>query len=446
MVAVLTGLATLVPNVSLAATAAPAVDNDGSSPFATYNMQGSNNGERWNTEVRQLAADNAVVALQEVGSGPPLPESPDRSSFRQIRLSPSRPRPLPSSVTQVTWPGGPNRSDRYVYFLQTDPQRVRETGTDRWQGGRVNLATVTDSPADEIRVLENPHYDPDPNPSNTRYRARPLLGLRFGNTWYWNTHARGHDVQPLLTQVRNVAAGDGRNWALVGDFNLNILGLNDAHARNTSLHLRDEETLARTNQATFINGNNPSELDYAVTHGLAGFHATVPQGRGSDHAPVYFGRTAPPSRLPSPSHTYGTVLSTPTGRLLQDNPDDSFTVGDAGYGDNQTFQMYTTGMLDHFIQNTGTKDCIAIAPKVRRDVSARTVAGDCGDPRAQWSVSELKSEEGDLNQDYGRLQRWRNVASPDSAWPGKVKQSPQRPALTTIPKGGGTSLLPPRNG
>uniref|UniRef100_A0AAU2VES8 Uncharacterized protein n=1 Tax=Streptomyces sp. NBC_00003 TaxID=2903608 RepID=A0AAU2VES8_9ACTN len=53
----------------------------------------------------------------------------------------------------------------------------------------MNLATVTDTRADEVRVLENAHYDPDPNAPNNRYRARPLLGLRFGNTWYWTgTH------------------------------------------------------------------------------------------------------------------------------------------------------------------------------------------------------------------------------------------------------------------
>jgi hypothetical protein len=174
------------------------VNNDGTSPFATYNMHGSDNGLVWRSEIQRLTATNAVVALQEAGSGPPMPANMNRSNFRQIRLNPPRPNPFPGSVTQVVWPAGPNGSDRYVYFLQTDPRRVGNSGLDTWDGGQMNLAMVTDTQADEVRVLENPAYDPNPNAPNNRYRARPLLGLRFGNTWYWDAHARGGDVAGLL--------------------------------------------------------------------------------------------------------------------------------------------------------------------------------------------------------------------------------------------------------
>src|SRR5262245_52879521 len=72
--------------VGLGAAAAQAVNNDGSSPFATYNMHGSDNGLAWRSEIQRLAATNPVVALQEAGSGPPLPANINRSNFRQIRL------------------------------------------------------------------------------------------------------------------------------------------------------------------------------------------------------------------------------------------------------------------------------------------------------------------------------------------------------------------------
>jgi hypothetical protein len=90
VVAVLTGPAALVADVALTALAAQAVNNDGSSSFATYNMHGSDNGLVWRSEIQRLTVNNAVVALQEAGSGPPLPADPNRANFRQIRLNPPR--------------------------------------------------------------------------------------------------------------------------------------------------------------------------------------------------------------------------------------------------------------------------------------------------------------------------------------------------------------------
>lgn len=421
MVAVPAVLAALAANVTLTATTARAVNGDGSSPFATYNMHGSDNGLRWRSEIQPLAANNQVVMVQEAGAGPPLPRDDHRTNFRGIRLTPNR-DPQPSSVTFVTWPeAGPNRSDRYVYYLQTDPRRVGATALDTWDGGQMNLATVTDTPANEVRVLENTFYHPDPNAPNNRYRARPLLGLRFGNTWYWNTHARGEDVTGragmpgLLDQVRTFMATPGqggRNWVLAGDFNVNILNRTDGQARNQSLHLRAGENLLRTGRPTYIGGDEPSELDYAVTHGLpGGFTAAVPGGGGSDHVPVLFARTPPPAQPPRASHVFHSVLATPTGRLLQENPDRSFAVGDARYNGSQTFEMFTTGALTHYLRNIDTGDCIALAPSARRDAASPIVAGKCDNPRAQWTVSHLEDDP-KPTEDGGGPQRWRNVAFP----------------------------------
>ncbi|GAA2683190.1 hypothetical protein GCM10009864_65120 [Streptomyces lunalinharesii] len=420
MLAVLSAVAALL-TVPLTAAPAYAVNLDGSSPFATYNMHGSNNGARWTSEVSPLVANYPVVMLQEAGSGPPQPRDDHRSNYRELRLTPSR-SPQPSSYTLSTWAGGPNGTNRFVYFLQTDPRRIGETNEDTWDGGQMNLATVTDTPAREVRVLENNYYDPNPNAPNNRYRARPLLGLRFGNTWYWNTHARGEDVtgnedRPgLLDQVRNFMARSdqrGRNWVLAGDYNVNILNRNDTEARQ-SLHLSAGERLLRTGQPTFINGDHPSELDYAVTSaGLpAGFTANRADGAGSDHVAVHFVRTPPPVAPTGPSHAYATVLAAPNGNQLQENQNRSIGLGPALYGSAQTWRMYTNGdALTHYLRNSGTGDCIAAPTGVRRDTSSGVVAGDCADPRAQWTISHLEDDPA-WNNDSGGPQRWQNVAFP----------------------------------
>jgi endonuclease/exonuclease/phosphatase family metal-dependent hydrolase len=403
--------------VAVTTTPVQAVESDGSSRFATYNMDGNNNGAAWQEQIRSLVQNNAVVALQEAGAGPPMPANPNRSNYRRIRLTPTRTAPLPSSVTQVTWPAGPNGSNRYVYFLQTDPQRIGGVNQDQWQGGRTNLAMVTDSPATEVRVLENPTYDPAPDAPNDRYRARPLLGLRFGNTWYWNTHARGEDVtrqddRPgLIDQVRGV--GDGRNWVLLGDFNLNIINRNDDQAHDQSLRLEDHETLVRTGQPTYINGRgDPSELDYAITRGLpGGFTATIPRGAGSDHVPVEFARTPILARPTRPAHAYPSVVATQDGDQLQENRDGSYTTAGAEYGDNQTYWMDVNGGLTNSLRNSVTGRCVSVASDARRDESSGVVAGSCDDERAQWRTSDVEDEE--WHDDQGGAQRWQNVAFPE---------------------------------
>ncbi|MGW3916255.1 endonuclease/exonuclease/phosphatase family protein [Streptomyces sp. NPDC005070] len=422
MVAVLSAAAALL-NVPLTAAPAYAVNGDGTSPFATYNMRGSDNGGRWGSEIMQLVRRNPVVALQEAGSGPPPPLPQRQDNFESIPLGRTRPHHQPDEVTLTRWQFGTSsrRERRWVYFLQTDPRRITGTSQDTWAGGRVNLATVSDARADQVEVIDNPSYDPDPNAPNNRYRARPLLGLRFGNTWYWNAHGRGEDVvrrgnRPgLLDEVRDFAARSdqrGRNWVLVGDFNLNILNRTDDEARNQSLHLRAGETLLRTGQPTYIDGNRPSELDYAITHGLpGGFTAIRPRGAGSDHAEVHFARTPPPLQTTVPSHTYPIALATVTGNQMQLNPDGSFGVGPARFGSNQTLQENTTGAGTHTLQG-GARGCVSLASSVRRDTSdSRIVAGPCDDPRAQWTITDPRPDPA-WNEDNGGPQMWRNVAVP----------------------------------
>ncbi|MFD5813069.1 ricin-type beta-trefoil lectin domain protein [Streptomyces sp. NPDC127038] len=422
LVAVLSAAAALL-SVPLTAAPAHAVNGDGTSRFASYNMRGSDNGGRWDSELVELVRRNPVVALQEAGSGPPPPGPQLQNNFERLRLHRTRPYNQPDVVTVTRWPlGSEGRGEsRFVYFLQTDPRRITGTSQDTWDGGRVNLATVTDARADEVEVIENPSYDPDPNAPNNRYRARPLLGLRFGNTWYWNIHARGEDVvehngRPgLLDELRDFAARPaqrGRSWVLAGDFNRDILNRTDSDARDRTLHLRADETLLRTNRPTYIDGDRPSELDYAITHGLpGGFRATVPRGAGSDHAEVHYARTALPDQGPTPSHTYSAALGTITGNQMQLNPNGTFGVGPADFGSSQTFRQNTTGAGAHTLQ-AGARGCVSVASAVRRDVSdARIVAGPCDDPRAQWTITDPRPDP-QWNEDNGGPQLWRNVAFP----------------------------------
>ncbi|MER5729843.1 hypothetical protein ABT084_16140 [Streptomyces sp. NPDC002138] len=419
LVAVLSATAALL-TVPLTAAPAHAVDRDGSSPFATYNMHGSDNGARWTSEVQSLVANHPVVMLQEAGSGPPAAVDDRRTNYREMRITPSR-DPQPSSYTLSTWAGGPRHENRFVYYLQTDPRRISGTNDDTWVGGQMNLATVTDTQAHEVHVLENQYYDPDPNAPNNRYRARPLLGLRFGNTWYWNTHARGEDVtadatrQGLLDQVRTFMAGAeqrGRNWVLAGDYNVNILNRDNDQARQ-SLHLRAGETLLRTGQPTFINGDRPSELDYAVAGGLpGGFTASRSDGAGSDHVAVTFARTPPPVAQNRPAHVFATRLATPNGNSLRENANSSMEIGSPGNDDRDTWILSTNGNgSTHNLQNRATHHCIAAPTGTRRGTSSQVVVGDCADPRAQWTISHLEDDPA-WNGDNGGPQRWQNVAFP----------------------------------
>ncbi|MFG2147227.1 endonuclease/exonuclease/phosphatase family protein [Streptomyces sp. NPDC048696] len=426
MLAVLSAVAALL-TVPLMAASAHAVNRDGTSPFASYNMRGSDNGARWTNEIVQLVERVPLVALQEVGSGPPAPVD---NIVRDMRLGRTRPHNQPSSYQFSRWMAG--GVERYVYFMQTDPRRINGTNQDTWDGGRVNLATITDTPATEVRVLDNPAYDPDPNAPDNQYRARPLLGLRFGNTWYWNIHARGGDVQGLLREVRTFASRydqRGRNWVMVGDFNVNILNRTTAQAHDQSLHLNADESLLRTGRPTYINSDEPSELDYTIAHGLpGGFTANVPRAGGSDHVEVHYSRTPPPAQAPVPAYPYATEMATVTGTVMQANQDGSFGITAARHDNNQTARMSTTAAGTHTIRYAA--GCVSIAPKVRRDVSGSpVVAGSCDDPRAQWTLTDPRPDPG-WNQDNGGPQLWRNVAFP------QLCLTPSNKQVTAAPCGG----------
>ncbi|OAP20397.1 Cytolethal distending toxin subunit B precursor [Amycolatopsis sp. M39] len=387
--------------------AAQAVAQDGKSPFMGYNMLGNSNGESWSSTIANLARNNPVLALQESGPSMDLPENPTRQNFQRIRVSRSQ-NGLPGTVTRTTWASVTGM--RQVYFLQTDPQHDSTTGQDRWIGGRVNLAMVTDQRADEVRVLDNPLY----NRNDPFHRSdRPVLGLRFGETWYWNIHARNQaDVPGLLGAVRNVAATDHRRWVLVGDFNVNILGAGEDAAR-ARLGLVSGERLIRPDRPTYFGGDRPSELDYAIASGLpTGFSATVPQAHSADHAPVAFRQNPLPHQPARPAHPFHTTMATPSGTVMQVAANNTtVALAAATYGGNQTFQQNVNENSLISLRNDATGGCLEVVSNARRDASARVVTGDCASLQAQWIIHAPDPDPAE-NHDDGGPQMWVNAAFP----------------------------------
>ncbi|MEH6373110.1 endonuclease/exonuclease/phosphatase family protein [Streptomyces sp. KLMMK] len=390
--------------------AAPA--SGGNLPFATYNMQGSDHGLRWSGEVGPLTMRHNVVAVQEAGSGPPAEPHQHRGTGESIPIPGPFPAGLPSAVNHTQWEYRHHR--RHVYFLQTDPQRDSTTRRDRWTGGRVNLAVVTHARADEVRVIENPLYNRD-EPRN-EYRYRRALGLRFGNTVYYNVHARGADVAPLLRRIR-AATRAGENWVMVGDFNLDIRNRTDRQAREQTLHLRPDEQLARPGRSTHQRGG---ELDYAITHGTPRFNAGIPAGRGSDHYPVQFepAPTPVPAAPDGPVHNFSTALeNAATGQVL-DAPDTAggrVTTGRQRYNLRQRFRMDTVQGHWYRLARGNSPRAASGALAARADgelcpginpfLPLSVIMLPCNAPGAQWRPEDPGAPGGPL--------RWRNSRHPE---------------------------------
>ncbi|WP_171168253.1 endonuclease/exonuclease/phosphatase family protein [Streptomyces sp. I05A-00742] len=385
-------------------------------PFATYNMQGSDNGLRWNGEVGPLTMHHEVVALQEVGNGPPAEPSQSRGTGVSIPITHPFPAGLPGYVSHTRWEYRHHR--RHVYYLQTDPQRDSTTGYDHWIGGRVNLAVVTHARADEVRVIENPLYNR--NEPRNEYRYRRALGVRIGNTVYYNVHARGADVPGLLRGIRN-ATRPGESWVMLGDFNLDIRNRTDRQARERSLRLRPEERLARTGRSTHQRGG---ELDYAITRGTPRFNAAIPGGRGSDHYPVQF----EPAPTPVPAapdgrvHNFSSALeNVANGAVLdvQDRGGSRVTTRRQRYNANQRFRMGTVqGHWYRFARGgspaaaPGTRGTVArnaardeLCPGVNPWIPLSVIAWGCDTAEAQWTPDDPGEPGGPL--------RWRNSRHPE---------------------------------
>ncbi|MHA7960460.1 endonuclease/exonuclease/phosphatase family protein [Streptomyces sp. L500] len=401
--------------------------SDGGLPFTTYNMQGSDHGLRWNGEVGPLTTHHPVVVLQEVGNGPPPEPSHARDTGESIPIRHPFPAGLPDHVSHTRWDYEHQR--RHVYFLQTDPQRDSTTGRDRWQGGRVNLAVVTHIPAAEVRVIENPLYNR--NEPRNEYRYRRALGVRIGNTVYYNIHARGTDVPYLLTAIRN-AARPGENWVMAGDFNLNIGNRTDRQARERSLRLRADEQLARPHRPTHQRGG---ELDYAITRGTRRYNADIPAARGADHYPVQFepAPTPVPAAPDHPLHNFSVALQNERTGLVLDAPNTAgnrVTTSLDRYDLRQRFRAGTVrGHWYRFAAGgsptaaSGAQGAVAgraaaapLCPGLNPFFPLSVIMLSCDSPLAQWHPDDPGAPGGPL--------RWHNSVHPDLCLTGAGNEEP----------------------
>ncbi|NGO10147.1 hypothetical protein G5C60_21785 [Streptomyces sp. HC44] len=410
-------LLTVVGAVVAIAPEAAAAPNDPGRAFGTYNMQGSLGGARWSSEVGPMAERIPVVALQEAGSGPPpVPSGFDDSIT--IPIPGPRPHPnMPMTVNRSPWE---YHGQFYtVYFLETHVERTNQ-GTLRWGGQRNNLAIVTQEHADEVRVVNNPVFNP--NSANDDYRSRRALGVRLGDTVYYNIHARGpSDYRQLLGAIRQDVR-PGENYVILGDFNRNIRYQDTATARNT-VGADPNELLARPDRATH---QNDSELDYALTRGTPNMAARVPGGIGADHFPVEFnapGRPipAPPNRV---ANAYPTAYVNVSTGSAMDVPDDSsgrVITHPQRFNAQQRFT--TTTYRGHWYafqhggsgtqsDSAGTRAAAAegLCPGANPFDGFKIALLDCDNRSAQWhpeSPAALRDEESG-GMDSGPV-RWRNA-------------------------------------
>jgi hypothetical protein len=181
----------------------------GEVPLITYNMQGQSTGidSKWATTIATYANQAEIVMLQEAGANPPT----DAPGSQRETLSGNQlanggaglPPGRGSQVIHSQWRNGYATQD--VYFLQTD----RAGGL--WNGGRVNLAIVTQRAAEAVVALPNPLWTAGTAGGE---RPRATLGVLFDGVWYFNLHALsggGGDAPGLLTSISNFVTGRGQN-------------------------------------------------------------------------------------------------------------------------------------------------------------------------------------------------------------------------------------------
>src|SRR3989454_8622761 len=257
---VITAVALAASCLPVAGTPAGAANLEQHNPV-TYNMQGASadTTPKWSSDIPGLL-NHDVIALQEAGPLPPLDPNgvfsyQDRRSvngmtvYHYLRNFGTRSRP----------------NFRHVYFMQTDPN-----------GNRVNLAMVTQNPADQTWFLA---------PAFAGSRAS--FGVQFGNTVFYTMHGLsggGNDVPNMVNRIVDGSQANGLDYAILGDFNRDPSTLIGGPLR-ASAHIY------RSGRATQQSGG---ELDYMVASRDMGALGLLYQGHrlggfSSDHYPVEFG-------------------------------------------------------------------------------------------------------------------------------------------------------------
>ncbi|MFJ8476394.1 aegerolysin family protein [Kitasatospora sp. NPDC094011] len=233
---------------------------------ATFNTQYSNAPARWG-QIADIAADNDVVALQE------LRNDPYQGFGNETLMWPTTnpiPANMPLRVFRYDWnPTGARQL--YVYKLIT-------------QGMNRAVALVTRKRADAIIML--PQDDPARN-------FRPVLGLDLKNDadergifFTIHTNSPGGEDAPPLVDLAAAAAGTGVRWAVLGDFN---------RLPASWVPGPPGSRIVANPLNTYNCRQNPvSNYDYMVTNDPDPALAADRRGECSDHFAVEF-RTPPPA-------------------------------------------------------------------------------------------------------------------------------------------------------
>jgi len=329
----------------------------GDLPLITYNMQGATSGQdsKWTTTVGGYIARTEIVALQEVGPTPP-PPAPG-TIITNIPLPGVGLPPVGNAgfAQHVSWRSGFVNYE--VYFLQTDPNG----GT--YVGGRNNVALVTQRPADEVTAIANPAPG-----------GRAALGVRFGGTWYFTLHARAianNEADLMVATIANFAAGQGRDWVVLGDFN------------------REPGNLAVPAGSQTYNTGLPTqqsgrELDYMVAPIAGGVQVNRLAGASADHYAVALGalRAAaePTARFQSDrameSMSAGGVLDAYRGGTSSGTPIISFH---RDHGANQSWipEFYNDNTMR--LRGRDSQRCIGFVSRASDPFSRLLSLLDCSD-------------------------------------------------------------------
>jgi GH18 family chitinase len=381
------------------ATARPALAALGDMPIAQWNIRGAmtdgNDNNRWQSEIPPVlngvgtGRRNDLLAVQESG-----PAQATWGAVTDVFHFPGCP-----DVSEYWWNrGSGSRTELYfVYWAQTDPG-----------GNRNNLAIVSRNQAAAVLCI--------PNAIGTR----PTIGIRVGDTWYFNIHAAaggGNDAANLLAAIdAEVADLNNQNntnyhWAALGDFNRSPQDL-DAAIQGIGAGFRDELHIYDSDAATWLGSQQfpPSELDYMVANvevdGLVGRRT---RGATSDHALVEYmpfqlaaaaGNITLSDSVPGTNRTLDI-----SGRSTADGTPviDYHYHADDAWGANQQFSVVPVagGAL---VVNVNSGKCI--------DVSSGRYSAPDPDTLDQWTC--------DGNPQAGAPEQLWSVNFTDHHWPGNL--------------------------
>lgn len=245
----------------------------------TWNLQGASAGteSKWNVSVRQLiSGENAVdiLLVQEAGS---LPQSATPTG-RVIQ-------PGGTPIAEYTWNLGsisrPNNV--FIYYSNIDVG-----------ARRVNLAIVSRQQAEEVFVINQSVV--------TTGFTRPAIGIRIGNSAFFNVHALargGNDAPALVTAVHDHFNGrPDITWLIGGDFNRNPAELQaglDTRITN-NIRILDPRIPTHSGGRTLdyaLIGNTPTQggaLGPLPALVALLMNAALKSYLASDHFPVRFGK------------------------------------------------------------------------------------------------------------------------------------------------------------